>query len=315
MMLFDQVQAYDTSHYPEPYKAEIELLKKNVAKAEHFVLDSSMAMAADALSRDEVIKAAPICRVPFKSTWIEACHADRPKFNQKPIGEGLIRPKRVGLLVEEATDLLPDIYDLTLVWDCPGKADSINVCAVSAVADLSGGKNPPATMNKIDIGLAGNGTSPPLPFVFTATRRYSGESMGAIAQHDPELAAAVLGQCVGDWAGEPWFWMSVLALLNARNGASVTKGEDRTKLNRARAKSGKRPLADFHVLTVRLSKAERAAQREGACDHEGKRAHVVRGHFKVRKSGMYWWRPFVRGDLGKGFANKRYDLTAGAERR
>jgi len=24
-------------------------------------------------------------------------------------------------------------------------------------------------------------------------------------------------------------------------------------------------------------------------------AHYVRGHFKQRKSGVYWWSPFVRG--------------------
>jgi hypothetical protein len=25
------------------------------------------------------------------------------------------------------------------------------------------------------------------------------------------------------------------------------------------------------------------------------RRHLVRGHFKVGKSGVYWWRPFLRG--------------------
>lgn len=312
-LLFDQLQTYDTTIMPAVYAAEIELLKRNVAKAEKFVVDATMARAADALTRDEVRKAAPICRVPFENTWIEVCHADRPKFNQKPIEKGLVRPKRVGLLVEAAKDMIEGIYDLTLVWDCPGAHDAINVCAVSAVADLSGGMVGVPEMNAIDLGLAGDNEGPPLPFVFTATRKYSGNSMTLVAKHDPQLAASLLGACIGDWGGEPWFWMSVLALLNARNGATVQAGEDRSKLNRARAKAGKRPLGDFHVLTVRLNKAERAAQRAGH-EHPGMRAHMVRGHFKMRATGMYWWRPFVRGDFDKGFAGKRYDLTAGARR-
>jgi len=28
------------------------------------------------------------------------------------------------------------------------------------------------------------------------------------------------------------------------------------------------------------------------------RAHMVRGHFKVRRTGVYWWRAFVRGRHG-----------------
>jgi hypothetical protein len=312
------VQAYEVGEVPEPYRGEITALKAGVRAAEHFVLDGSLAQAADNLSKDEVLKAIPVCRVPHERTWIEVCHQDRLKFMQTPVKPGLIKPRRVGLLVEPASDMGEGFYDLTLVWDCPGAPMPINICAISAVADLSGENRAPPDMTIIDLALAGKKLGgenvAALPMLFTATRKYSGGSIRMIAEHDPMLAAKLLEQCIGDWGGEPWFWMSVLALLNARNGASVVAGEDRSRLNRARAKAGKKPLAAFHVLTVRLSKAERAAMREGHEERRELRAHVVRGHFKLRRSGMYWWRPFVRGDLDKGFAAKRYDFK-GAPRR
>lgn len=38
------------------------------------------------------------------------------------------------------------------------------------------------------------------------------------------------------------------------------------------------------------------------------RAHLVRGHFKVRKSGVFWWMPFVRGNQKLGFVHKHYEV-------
>ena len=309
MMLFDQVLAAPTDHLASSYQTEMRALQRAVREAEHFVVDATLARAADGLSKDEVVKAVPHCRVPFERTWIECVHAERPKFCAKPVAEGLIKPKRVGLLVERADDLETEgLYDLTLVWDCPGDYP-VAACAVSAVANLSGSGLVPAEMNMLDAGLAGTQEGRQLPFVFTATRRYSGQSIAMINRHEPELCAQLLMSCIGDWGGEPWFWMGVLALLNAKNGAAVERGEDRTKLNRKRTQAGKPALQAFHVLTVRLSKGEQATAREGGTDHPGTRAHMVRGHFKVRSTGMYWWRPFVRGDLARGFAAKRYEMT------
>jgi hypothetical protein len=324
-MLFDQIAATDTRSFPDPYKAEIELLKANVARAQKFVLEPSIARAADGLSRDETVRALAWARPPFEHCWMEVAHAERPKFNVKPVAPGLIRPRRVGLLIEPAPDVGQGIYDFTLVWDCPAgvygdgassfNAGEISVCAVSAVVNLGDSSEEwrkallqLAEPGNPDMGAPHDG--PPLPFAFTATRKYSSESITKVVNYDPQLADRMLSMAVGDWGGEPWFWTSVLELLNAKGGAEIAPGEDRTKLNRARAKSGKPELKPFHVLKLKLGAGKSVPQAApGERDeHRSMRAHMVRGHFKQRASGLYWWSPFVRGDKSRGFADKRYEV-------
>lgn len=302
-MLFDQVAAAPLTDLPQPYLTELILLKRAVAEAEHFVVDPSLAHAADSLSREDVIRVYPFVKPPHERMWIEVAHADRLKFNAKPVPDGLIKPKRVGLLIEAAADLGKGLYDLTLVWDVP-EQPRINACALSAVADFSGGKAGEEWIDKVHLKLA---DKPLLPFIFT-TGRYSRASVETIAKHDERLCAEMLEKASGDWSGEPWFWSSVLALLNAKGGAQAVAGEDRTRLNVQRVKSGKLPLAPFHVLRINVGKSAPNIAAHGHGDREGPRAHMVRGHFKVRSGGMFWWGPHVRGDLAKGFASKRYDL-------
>lgn len=43
-----------------------------------------------------------------------------------------------------------------------------------------------------------------------------------------------------------------------------------------------------------------AARAGSASDRNSPRLHAVRGHFKVRKHGVYWWSDFMRGDPRRG---------------
>lgn len=318
MLLCDQLLQWDARELPA-FGDCLLTFKRSLRLAHHFVVDPSLAIAADSLSRDEVTKAAPVCRVPFERTWVEVRFKDRPKVIarlDRPLEIGTETPGRVGLLIEPTG--LPGIYALTLAWDTPSFAGPmpLNISIVGALADLSGGESPPEVMQTLQDGLYGvdaNGSKErgpmPLPMTFMMGGAHFLPLAKALHENAPEKASMFVERAQADWAGEPWFWMAVLALLNSRNGASVTAGDDRTKLNRARAKGGKPALVDYHVLTVRLNKAERAAMRAGEVTHASMRAHVVRGHFKLRKTGLYWWRPFVRGDLSRGFADKGYALT------
>jgi len=69
----------------------------------------------------------------------------------------------------------------------------------------------------------------------------------------------------------------------------------------------KRPRK-YHFTTVVLNAVEQVRGRSVE-PIEHRSAHLVRGHFKQRKSGLFWWNPFVR---GKGKLNKReaYQVTA-----
>lgn len=100
------------------------------------------------------------------------------------------------------------------------------------------------------------------------------------------------------------FVTAFIVMLNAK-GAVATQKDDLSRLNRRRIAAKKPPLREFVVTRLNLSKgrAERGAAM--GLSREASRRHLVRGHFKVRKSGIYWWSPFVRG-IGGVVPRERY---------
>jgi hypothetical protein len=50
---------------------------------------------------------------------------------------------------------------------------------------------------------------------------------------------------------------------------------------------------------------------DGARDatHAPMRGHFVMGHWKIRRSGIYFWRPHARGHFDKGTIIKDYLVT------
>ena len=86
------------------------------------------------------------------------------------------------------------------------------------------------------------------------------------------------------------------------------------RLNHARSRRGKHPLVSYRVLDVRPG--NRILETEGRINEVGlkKALHICRGHFKDytekglfgKLHGLYWWSPYVRGDIREGIALKDY---------
>jgi len=89
----------------------------------------------------------------------------------------------------------------------------------------------------------------------------------------------------------------MLALLNSRNCVSIDKAEVSTG-NKLRRLRGKPPLLSHSTVNIHLNK--RDARASEAMSPAEVRLHMVRGHFKVRKSGVFFWRPHLRGDADFG---------------
>jgi hypothetical protein len=53
-----------------------------------------------------------------------------------------------------------------------------------------------------------------------------------------------------DWSGEGRYLLAVLALLNSRNAAKTERVNVSPKLNAARARKGRPPLFDHHILKL-----------------------------------------------------------------
>jgi hypothetical protein len=122
-----------------------------------------------------------------------------------------------------------------------------------------------------------------------------------------------LNQVVGaswepDIEGEAPFAETVIAMMNSRN-AIEHRPVDLTGLNRARAKKRRPLFLPYRTTHLRLSQAQTRAFRAGLLSREDAGRHRVRGHFKIRRTGVYWWSPFFRGDPAKPIARQEYTVS------
>lgn len=106
-----------------------------------------------------------------------------------------------------------------------------------------------------------------------------------------------------DLAGEVEHVLATLLMLVARQATDrkdVTE-DQLAKLNKSRVKRGKPPLLGHREITMKLSAVRLRRTGAGTSGSTSTKAlHLVIGHFKTRKSGVYWWNPFFRGDPAKG---------------
>ena len=98
---------------------------------------------------------------------------------------------------------------------------------------------------------------------------------------------------------------SCLTFINCRNIEKKLVHQCSPEVNRRRVREGKKELISYYVMNIRGS-ANNSAQHGLPESHY--REHLCRGHFKRRKSGVYWWNPQVRGRKELGKIIKDYKL-------
>jgi hypothetical protein len=112
-----------------------------------------------------------------------------------------------------------------------------------------------------------------------------------------------------DIEGEAPMVETVIAMMNSRNPVVEHRDVDLTALNKSRAKMKRQTFLPYRTTHLRLSQAQQRAFRDGLMTREQAGWHSVRGHFKVRKTGIYWWTPFYRGLPGKEVERREYSVT------
>ena len=111
-----------------------------------------------------------------------------------------------------------------------------------------------------------------------------------------------------DIEGEPPMAETIIAMMNSRNQPIEHRAVDLAGLNKARAKRGRALFLPYRTTHLRLSQAQGRAFRAGLLSREDAGLHSVRGHFKVRKTGIYWWSPFYRGDPTRPLHRQEYEV-------
>jgi hypothetical protein len=304
-MLADQL--LDPAHDWDILADGMKAWKRVLARAEKFDIGRDLAEVIDAMPRKDVQAAMPFCRLPFPVCWIEVAHADRPAFMRVGVAPGHFSAVRVGILCEQDGDD-PSKFWATLAWSyttADTKAQRVkfgmdvpplNVCAVGCYVDTTRPQHWPALGKYEAFDAAFYVEVMPAPYWLPLLDKMPLAGINTLKENADN-----------DWQGELWFWLGALALVNARNGVESEHVPAPVRLNRARQKAGKPALVEYHQLTLRVG--HRGRREPGESHAPGHmRAHTVRGHFKVRRTGIFWWQPFMRGDLAEGFTGKRYKV-------
>jgi hypothetical protein len=310
--------------------ADIRPMISRLKSAQKFVLGAEFAAVAEALAEDYsgLVKVFDRCRLPYAETWIEFLQADRPRFAAAGIQLPEVQraPKRVGaLLTATATDL--SAWKAHLFWNFDNRPGHCGTALCAMLFDMTTPLYhqtelpPEAQLASREFFASRNIT--PHPGWMTASdevrlkmSNHTGLDMPDFdidlpnipAHKQKELGQLIRDMARSDWAGEVPYILAVIGLLNARN-ATETETVDHTRLNKARNKSGKPPLFEHKILKIARRQVRRVYP-DGKKDsnHAPMRGHFVRGHFKARKSGIFFWHPFLRGDLHRGTIDKDYQL-------
>jgi hypothetical protein len=94
---------------------------------------------------------------------------------------------------------------------------------------------------------------------------------------------------------------AALMLINCKSGVSATRISGKT-LSPAFSKKLRKKLSSPSYTVLSISESESVTPTGVVSRRSDISAHYVRGHFKCRRGGTYWWNPYIR---GKGGVRKR----------
>jgi len=89
-------------------------------------------------------------------------------------------------------------------------------------------------------------------------------------------------------------YAAMVALCNIKGDVLRSASEAPAKVNKKRVASGKAPLRGYTY--IRLNREAPSTTGAGASG-VGRAVHLVRGHFKRRSTGVFWWKPHFAGTL------------------
>lgn len=293
-MLFDD--ALVSATVKRAFGPNYDRFRREMLKAQRFDLSEPFAAAVDEIIHSNMAAqyaARSLVRPTYDTTWWEVPHAYRPGFMRGEAWPGHRVPKRVGVLVQEFEEQ-PGAFLMSMFYG--DRSGETAPCLVSIACDLTEG-------GRIRHSMGGPIGDPDSSFGSVFSPYASGAMRAAMRSNKSAFDSEQR-----NWQGEVRFWPVAMMLLNSRNVA-YAEAEPQGKRHARMVKEGRSPLTTFSVCKIRMDRiSRRGVDDDSPAGDAAVRAHFVRGHFKTRKSGIYWWRPFVRGDVKKGFAGKTYSV-------
>jgi hypothetical protein len=258
-------------------------LRGRLSKVTKFVLRQDFAIAADEFSSniDNVNKVLPLARLPFPECWVEVSQHDRHLFAQVPVEPGDGALSRVGFLLTQTSQ--SGVWSAQMFWSC------------APSERMLGQHMPPSTSGQIAI------IDPHQADAVSAITLRSADNLDASYRSLIELLRGSSDD--SNWIGEPGFLIATLALLNSRNASEAVSTEPN---NRQRRRSNRTPLFSYHLVCIPQRYRDRNMAVGDNDDPRQLRGHFCRGHFKVRRTGVFFWSAHQRGDPRRGFVHHDY---------
>jgi len=298
---------------------------KKVEQAQRFVLNRDAVMTIHSISESspkKFLQALKICRLPFPSMWVEFAFKDRYDWMQDGISRGMIvkahdeasPPSRLGFLMEQI-DEAGRIIHVIPCWTHP-EHKMVSICHLALVINTNDGdfridedfesqirerlreKKDKVFHNWINdeeeleasfrLEARINET---IPEIF--------ENLWArIIKNAPQKDVTHLFDLARyDLMAEWRFTLALLTVLNSRNVIEIGEESDMSKINKVRARKNVAPLMSYREIKLNMSRIQKRRLGE-SYGHRNLQSHLVKGHWKLRSSGLYWWNPFVRGTIG-----------------
>lgn len=281
-----------------------------VQRVPRFSLDRSATLMVETVSvQDAAAFAAtlPLCRLPYPSMWVEIAFRDRLDFVLEQQRKGLqlsthelsSHPQRLGFLMTQTEDTI--VVQVAWTHSAPVVEISAKVLAIT----LSHVDVHPSVREKL---VRDHMRSEPHS---TKEEALGWAEIAARVQHvvppwlqdfwdhvrraGPHAVAEIERVAEYDLAAEWRFVMALLIVLNSRNVISYGEESDVSKINKVRAKKGKPPMLAQREITLNLTPGLKRRIMATAVGRSDANPHLVRGHFKVRKTGIFWWSPHGRG--------------------
>ena len=325
-MLADDVIEACGSQADHVFRGAVTAFADDVRKAARFDLTQGVILSAQTVHQNALgarTSALPLCRLPFRITWfewpIQLPSRDTPYNGNAPVS------RRCGALV--TVDDSRQRGTMSWAWSRSGARPNVHLCPLSVTFDWRDEFEQVEDLVEVvyrrlglskahaqDSGLRDLQKRTPslqrislpelhedrdrLGIVWSPYMRSYSEAYERL--RGPIDPRHVLWQsALEDITGEPGMLQSVVLLMNSRNLTSVENVTISRRLNLQRTRKGRQPLLDYTKIQIKLSRALYC--RAGSSgEHSPSRMHIVRGHFKVRKSGIYWWSDHARGDPLQG---------------
>jgi hypothetical protein len=273
----------------------IDVSYRKIILAQKFILTKDFSVAVDGLvdNLPELEKIVPYCRLPFPLMWVEWSHDDRPHWDQtnpnttaRPIDKSRHQsaPSRIAFLLEQQGDD-PTKWRSHLFW---------------SLKEIPEGGETPYNGSLAALEMDSNKDIDHISRFVSAD--FGVEFMMSLPK---DVQTRFVEYAYEDWGGEMRFMIAMLGMLNARNVVEV-ETVNKDEHNIKRKKQGKLPLFSHKLLKIRPQIYVHDARNMAASQNRDMRFHFVTGHFKHRKSGLFWWSMHARGSVKHGAVDKDY---------